>query len=404
MPYNALAGLKVLDLSRRLAGSFCAKTLALYGCEVVKVGPLTGDPTRSQNQNSQTESHDPLFLHLNSGKKSITLDLFSKRGKVVFLKLVKEFDVVVETFKPNYMDKIGIGNKKLRNVTPSLVQNSVTPFGQTGPYRDFEYTELPVFALTGAMHREGLPEKYPLKYGGEIAQYFAGSSAAAATISSLHDRLFHGEGEWIDISIQECMVGYPHQMARRAAYIYIGQPDPRSSPRTSASGPREPYAVGSFRCKDGFVSFLPLRSQMWPNLAKMIDREDLLENPKFDTQSKRSENYPELEKIFQSWLENKTRAEIFESVQQSGVRGAPILSSEEVFENEQFKHREFFHFINHPAGEKYKYTGDPFRLEGLKRTDLKPAPSLGQHTGEILNNYTDLVNDDIESLKRENVI
>ena len=398
MPYDVLSGIKVLDLSQRLAGSFCAKTLGLYGCEVVKVEPLAGDPIRSD------KTDNPLFLHLNSGKKSITLNLFSTKGKEIFLKLVKEFDVIVETFQPKYMDKIGLEHKEFKRVNPSLIQTSVTPFGQTGPYKDFEYTELTVFSTTGAMHREGLPGTYPLKYGGEIAQYFAGSSAAAATISSLYSRLFNGAGNWIDISIQECMAGHPHQMARRAAYIYSGQLDQRSSPRTSASGPREPYAIGSFRCKDGFVSFLPLGSRMWPNIAKMIDREDLVENPKFNTQPKRTEHYEELEKIFQSWLEDKTRAEIFDSVQKSGVPGAPILRSEEVLENEQFNHREFFQSVDAPTGEKYKYTGDPFRLTNSKRSNLKPAPSLGQHTEEVFNRYTDLLNEDIESLRSENVI
>ena len=408
MPYDVLSGLKVLDLSQRLAGSFCAKILGLYGCEVVKVEPLGGDPIRLSKNSFTDEPHEktdnPLFLHLNAGKKSITLDLNSTKGKGVFLKLVKGFDVIVETFQPNYMDKIGLEHNELTRVNPSLIQTSVTPFGQTGPYKNFEYTELTVFATTGAMHREGLPGKYPLKYGGEIAQYFAGSSAASATISSLYSRLFNGDGNWIDISIQECMAGHPHQMARRAAYIYSGQLDPRSSPRTSASGPREPYAIGSFRCKDGFVSFLPLGSRMWPNIAKMIDREDLIENPKFNTQPKRTEHYEELEAIFQSWLENRTRAEIFDSVQKSGVPGAPILRSEEVLENEQFRHREFFQTVDVPTGEKHKYTGDPFRLSNSERSDLKPAPLLGQHTEEVLTRYADISNEKVESLRSENII
>ena len=408
MPYDVLSGLKVLDLSQRLAGSFCAKILGSYGCEVVKVEPLVGDPIRLKNK-SFTKKHlekteTPLFLHLNAGKKSITLDVSSTKGKGVFLKLVKKFDVITETFQPNYMDKIGLGHNELRRVNPSLIQTSITPFGQTGPYKDFEYTELTIFSTTGAMHREGLPGKYPLKYGGEIAQYFAGSSAAAATVSSLYGRLFNGAGNWIDISIQECMAGHPHQMARRAAYIYSGQLDQRSSPRTSASGPREPYAIGSFRCKDGFVSFLPLGSRMWPNIAKMIDREDLVENPRYNTQPKRTEHYEELEEIFQSWLQNKTRAEIFDSVQKSGVPGAPILRSEEVLENEQFNHREFFQTITSSTGEKHKYTGDPFRLSNSKKSDLKPAPSLGQHTEKVLSTYINLTNDEIESLRSENII
>ena len=136
----------------------------------------------------------------------------------------------------------------------------------------------------------------------------------------------------------------------------------------------------------------------------MIDLEDLVENPRYNTQPKRTEHYEELEEIFQSWLQNKTRAEIFDSVQKSGVPGAPILRSEEVLENEQFNHREFFQTITSSTGNKHKYNGDPFRLSNSKRSDLNPAPSLSQHTEEVLSTYINLTNEEIESLRSENII
>ena len=195
---------------------------------------------------------------------------------------MKVSDVVIESQKPGHWEEKGLAYNQIKNINPSIIFTSVTPYGQTGPYKNFAYDELTLFAMTGAMNREGLPDREPLRYAGEIAQYFACNAAAAATASTLFKRTLTGEGDWLDISIQECMAGHPHQIGRRAPYIYAGEPDPRSQPRTSASGAREPYAVGTFRCKDGYFSFLPLGPRMWPNIAKMINREDLMTHPKYD--------------------------------------------------------------------------------------------------------------------------
>ena len=185
--------------------------------------------------------------------------------------------------------------------------------------------------MTGAMYREGLPDREPLRYSGEIAQYFAGNAAAAATTAALFKRTLTGHGDWLDISIQECMAGHPHQIGRRSPFIYAGEPDPRSQPRTSASGAREPYAVGTFRCKDGYFSFLPLGPRMWPNIAKMINREDLMADPKYNDTIKRSENREKLEAIFQAWVDDKTREEIFQAVQAAGVPRRPPQSAQSSF-------------------------------------------------------------------------
>ena len=134
------------------------------------------------------------------------------------------------------VEGLGIGYEKLSHSRPDIVMTSVTPFGQDGPYSQWDYTELTLFAMTGAMHREGLPNRYPLKYGGEIAQYFAGTTAAAVTMGALAGVALTGIGDWIDISILEAMAGHPHQIGRRAPFAYSGEDDLRVEPRTSAAG------------------------------------------------------------------------------------------------------------------------------------------------------------------------
>ena len=406
MPFGALEEIIVLDLSDRLAASFCAKTLGLYGCEVIKVESLKGDPLRQwtgPTQNHQV-GDSPTFLHLNAGKKSISMDLDSKKGQALLASLMEVSDVVIESQKPGHWDKNRLGYKQIKDINPSIIFTSITPYGQTGPYKDFEYDELTLFAMTGAMNREGLPDREPLRYAGEIAQYFAGNAAAAATASALFKRTLTGQGDWLDISIQECMAGHPHQIGRRAPYIYAGEPDPRSQPRTSASGAREPYAVGTFRCKDGYFSFLPLGPRMWPNIAKMINREDLMTHPKYDDTIKRSENKEELEAIFQTWLNDKTREEIFQAVQAAGVPGSPILQPEEVHENEQFIARGFFQNVTHPTGQTLRMTGDPFRLSNTSTSPIEPAPTLGQNTNQVLQSLLKISNEEIEIMTTEKII
>lgn len=404
MPYAALDGYLVLDLSGRLAGSFCAKMLGSYGCEIIKIEPLQGDPMRLWDhlEDQKRTDDSPLFLHLNSGKKSITLDLETYDGQQIFGTLAEKSDIIVETFNPGYMKSLGIDYRALVKDNPNLIMTSITPFGQSGRYSQHEYTELTIFAMSGAMHREGLPERYPLKYGAEVAQYYAGNIAAAATVSALHGSLQGHHGDWIDISIQECMAGHPHQIGRRAPYIYSGELDPRSQPRMSGAG--EPYAVGTFKCLDGHMSFLPLGPGMWPNIARMIGREDLLDDIKFNTADRRMMNRTELEEIFQDWLNKRTRKEIFKAVQEAGVPGSPILLSEEVIENEQFNARSYFTEVAHPVSGRLKYTGDPFRLTGTPVKNLFPAPALGQHTGDILRDHVGLGTKSIASLRAKSII
>ena len=185
--------------------------LADYGADVIKLElPSAPDFSREVGAFPEGAPHSEksaLYLHLNAGKRGITLDPSADEGRRMFTELAAQCDVVLESFRPGQMAQWGIGYHDLRDARGDLVMTSVTPYGQTGPRKDYEYTELTIFASGGAMHREGLPDREPLRYGAEIAQYFSGTTAAAATMIALFGVAMHGEGEWIDISMQECMAG-----------------------------------------------------------------------------------------------------------------------------------------------------------------------------------------------------
>ena len=401
MPQTALDSLRVLELTDGIAGPYCAKMLADYGAEVIVVeSPSPDAPAYPELDDAGRAA---LALHLNTNRKSVALDLESERGREILRALALRCDVIVESMMPGAAEGLGIGYHSLAEIRPDLVMTSVTPFGQDGPYSGWDYTELTVFAMSGAMYREGLPDRYPLKYGGEIAQYFAGTTAAAATMGALAGVALSGVGDWIDISIMECMAGHPHQIGRRAPFAYSGENDLRIEPRTSSAGGREPYAVGTFRCKDGYVSFLPLGPRMWPNIAQMIGRPELREDPRFLSPQDRTDNRVELEAIFQKWLDGKTRMEVFDAAQEAGIPGGPVLHALEATENEHFRAREYFVQMEHPDYGERHYTGLPFRLSDAPISKPSAAPRRGQHTAETLMELLGVSQEEVEALAAEGV-
>ena len=402
MPQVALNGIRVLELSDSIAASYCAKMFSDYGADVVRVD--SPDHPSMSTVNADNAERVALYLHLNANKRSVALDLESERGRGLLRDLALQCDAVVESMSPGVAEGLGIGYETLAAHRPDIVMTSVTPFGQTGPYSGWGYTELTIFAMTGAMNREGLPNRYPLKYGGEIAQYFAGTAAAAATISALTGAAFSGIGDWVDISIMEVMAGHPHQVGRRGPFAYSGELDRRTDPRTSSAGGREPYAVGTFRCKDGYVSFLPLGSRMWPNISRMIGQPELQEDPRFLTSEDRSQNRRELEEIFQSWLDAHTRMEVFDAAQRAGLPGGPVLHSHETVENEHFRSRGYFQDVVHPVYGHLWHTGLPVLLTDVQRTSSSPAPDTGADSREVLTEFVGLEESEIRELEDSGVV
>ena len=300
------------------------------------------------------------------------------------------------------VDGLGISYETLSADRPELVMTSITPFGQTGPYRNWSYSELTVFAMSGAMNREGLPGRPPLRYGGEIAQHFTGVAASAATMGALVGAVMTGVGDWIDISIFESMTGHPNQIARRAAYAYLGEDDRRVDHRTASGS--EQYAVGTFRCADGYLNFLPLGPRMWPYVAQLIGQPELTEDPRFLTPEDRIENRAELEGIFQAWLDGHTKYEVFAAAQDAGLPSGPVLEPAEIMDDEHFTQRGYFQTIDHPDFGTLSYPGLPFTLSDAPRSDSTPAPKRGQHNREVLTGLLGLCDEDISALSERGII
>ena len=408
MPFLALEGIRVIEVANGIAGSFCAKLLADYGADVIVVErPGSHDSTRDLGPTGDASRIEELALalHLNTNKRAVTLDLEDSAGADMFAGLVREGHVLIESYRPGRMDSLGLGYSALKTLRPELVMTSITPFGQTGPHKDYEFTELTIFAAGGAMHREAIPGREPVKYGGQAAQYFAGTAAAVVTMAASLQSYLGGQGQWIDISIQECMGGHPHQMGRRALFAYSGEQDPRGNPHTpSAEGGGEHYAAGTFRCMDGYVTVRPLGPRMWPSFARMIDKVELLDNPRYSSPDDRRERHQELEAIFQSWLDTHTREQAFTAAQEVGLPCAPVLTIDEVMANEQFLARNYFQEILHPEHGALTHTGLPFGLSEAQRIDARAAPHLGEHNEEVFGGILGIDGDERMRLKESGVI
>jgi crotonobetainyl-CoA:carnitine CoA-transferase CaiB-like acyl-CoA transferase len=404
MPDTALGDIKVLDLTHHIAGPYCTKLLADFGAEVIKVEPPgRGDPARHVGPFYQDEPHPDksgLFLHLNTNKLGITLNLKTPEGVRIFKGLLEDADVVVENFAPRVMPSLGLTYKYLAKVNPGVVMTSISNFGQTGPYRDFVATELTLYAMECHMAQTGLLDREPIYLGGAISQYLAGNTAALATMAGIMGARLQGEGQQIDISIVESWLGTGAGIASLTKYSYSGLVEKRAS------------ATGRiFPAKDGFVHFVaagagagPPPQREWGRLVKLLDRPELLDDERFATFGARSENVGELLELIRPWLTERTKFEITRLSQAERVFAAPLLTVDEVVNDPHNVARGFFEEVDHPATGPLRYPGAPAKMTETPRQTARAAPMLGQHNEEMYSGRLGYSKVDLARLREAGII
>lgn len=409
----ALAGLRVIELAEFIAGPYCTKLMSQYGAEVIKVEkPGSGDSARRTGPFPQDTPHperSALFLHLNTDKKGVTLDIQAPSGQEILRDLIRHSTVLVESYAPGTMASLGLGYQELKEINPSLVMTSITPFGQDGPYSDYEATELTLFAMGGAMLREGLPHREPLKYGGYMGNYFVGNVAAAGTMAAALNSLLSGQGEWIDVSILEALVGHTHQISRRLPYAYSEAAAPGQCRAASQEGvpgvpPSDGYARGTHRSKDGHVTFLPLGARMWPGIVDMMGMPELLEDPRFSTMEARREHRDDWDSIFLPWMLEHTSYEVFAAGQAAGLPVAPVLTPPQVMEDPHFRERQYFVELDHREAGRHTYPGVPFKLSRSPGRIEAAAPLLGEHNQQVFGELLGLSSQELSHLRSAGII
>ena len=383
-----LNGIRILDLTHGIAGPYCTKLLADYGADVIKIErPGSGDYARTMGPFPDDTPHPEksgLFLFLNTNKRGITLDLKSSDGIHAFKELVSETDIVVESFRPGVMESLGFGYDTLIKINPNIIMTSISNFGQTGPYKDYKASELILFAMGGKLGSSGLPDRYPVKAGGNHVQYQAGNNAAMATLFAWYGKQY-GEigGQHVDVSIFETqMASINGRLGSLVQYQYNGGLSKRTQPGSRG------YPMGYYKCKDGYVQVNGGGVRGWPLTVKMLGLPSLENDPRFappDGQLNPGSKEEFERTIWKPWLMERTANQVMEECQKYEIFAVAVSTVDQVMNNNpQFDFRGFFVDIDHPQAGKLRYPGAPIYNNNGWWQPLKPAPLLGEHNQAIL--------------------
>lgn len=398
-----LTNIKIIDLTQYVAGPYCTKLLADYGADVIKIEKSSGgDGARKIGPYYHDEidiEKSVLFLHLNTNKKGITLNLKTATGVKIFKQLISDADILIENFTPRVMPALGLDYETLTRVNPRLVMCSISNFGQTGPYRDYKASELVLFAMGLHMYHEGEPDRQPLKFPGYKAQYLAGTYAATVALAALFGAKSSGSGQHIDISIMECMMAPPEGAAwlMAEAFSHLGMG--RAGHRREGAFPQ-----GIYPCKDGYIFIYGIIPFFWPRIVTWMGMPELLNDSRFATPEARTLHHGDFDAIFIPWTLEHTRDEIFHSAQANRIPATPVYTINELIEDPQFRSRNSFVEIEHPIIGVAKYPNLPFKLPQVPSEFQLPAPSLGQHNIEIYCGRLGYSREDVQKLRERGVI
>lgn len=364
-----LNGIKILDLTRLLPFDYGSMLLADMGAEVIKVEePSEGDYMRWSPPLNKKESYS--FLLTNRNKKSITLNLKKEEGKKIFFRLVEKADVVFESFRPGVVKSLGIDYETLRGVNPQIIYCSCTGYGQTGPYSQRPGHDINYLGVSGVLGVIGRHAGSPIIPGIPIADMTAGVFCAVAICAALAGRFKSGEGQYIDVSMTDCIVSY--LMIHAAASF--GKTD-LPIPITGGS-----VCYECFGTKDGkFVSLGNIEDKFWFNFCDLIKREDLKEF-KFAKGKKQEDMLEEIRRLFQT----RTRKEWLDLFEGEEVCYGPVNDIEEVFCDRQIEHREMYFEIDHPIEGKIGQISFPIKFSNYSKMPQNPPPRFGEHTEDIL--------------------
>ena len=400
MSEQALSGIRVLDLTHYVSGPYFTRLLAGLGAEVVKIEhPEKGDGLRKQGpfagDDPSIEKSLP-FLFLNTGKKSVTLNLKTSSGVDIFKALVAKSDMVVENFEPRVMPSLGLEYETLSRLNPGIVMTSISNFGQDGPYRDYKASEIVEYALSGLMYITGEPYREPLKLGLEVAQLVAGQNALAPTLAAIYTRNMGGEGQHVDISIMEYCTGLLEFQI--ALYIHGRHISTRVGVANEKGHP-----WGLEPCRDGWI-VLATQGERFSYFAEKTGVPELMD-PKFRSARYRIENRDLLDALMMPWLIEKDKEALFHMVGGNipGCAAGMVLNTEEILKLEPLAHHKYFIEVDHPVAGKGIYPGAPFKMSKTPwRTGRSPL--LGEHNTSIYESLLGYTRKDLIELKQLGVI
>jgi CoA:oxalate CoA-transferase len=386
-----LHGLRVLDLTRVLAGPFCTMILADLGAEVIKIErPHSGDDSRAFGPFLGGES--AYFMSINRGKKSMTLDFKNPRAIEVFKRLVAGADILVENFKPGVMTRLGIGYEALAALNPRLIYAASSGFGQTGPYSSRPAYDLIIQGMGGLMSITGPDPKHPTKVGSSIADIFAGVFCAIGILAALQSRERTGKGQMVDVAMLDCMVAILENAIAR--FVAVGKdPEPIGNTHPSIA----PFTT--LETADGAMNIACGNDSLWQKFCALIKRPDLAADHRFATNPLRVQNLAELVPLLNEATRTRETKDWLEVLQAGDIPCGPINRISDVLSDPQVLARQMIAEIFHPTIGTLKVPGVPIKLSETPGCVAGPAPRLGEHTEQVLGELLGLTATEIDALR-----
>jgi crotonobetainyl-CoA:carnitine CoA-transferase CaiB-like acyl-CoA transferase len=371
-----LQGIRVLDLSRVLAGPYCTMVLGDLGAEVIKVEPPEGDETRGWGP-PFAGGESAYYLCVNRNKRDVVINLKTDEGKTVLRELAMQSDVLVENFRPGTLQKFGLDFETLHALNPKLIYCSITGFGQTGSMKDKPGYDFMIQASGGLMSITGEPEGEPMKTGVAVVDLFAGQNAIIAILAALQARTLGGEGQHLDIALFDSQLGWLANVASN--YLISGKLPKRHG---NAHANIVPYQ--SFQARDGWFAIAVGNDRQFARLCELLGKPELGVDEKFSTNSARVQNREEIIAILAGIFKTASVSEWLQKLDEAEIPCGPINNFEQVFSMPQVKEREMLVKMNHPTIGELPLVGSPLKMSATPVEYRLPPPLMGEHTEEIL--------------------
>lgn len=391
-----LDGVRILDLSRVLAGPYCTQFLGEMGAEVVKVEPPErGDDTRSWGPPFLDGGEGLYFMAANRNKRGIAMDLKTERGREIVRSLAGSADVLVENFRPGTLEDWALDHATLSATNPGLIHLSISGFGQTGRYRDRPGYDLLAQGMGGLMGLTGEPDGPPTKVGLPVADLNGGTWGIVAVLMALQSRHRTGRGQYLDVSLLEAQMAW-HTYAA-GTYLQLGHEFGRAGSAHPMVVPYQPYAAA-----DGWLIVTIGSEKLWHRFCEVLDL-DIARDPRFESNASRVRNRDELNAIIEPVLRGRSVEDWLEDFGAAGVPAGPINGMAELYEDPWVDEREQVVRMDHPTAGTYRGTGFPVKASDTQPEPTMPPPTLGQHTVEVLEELG-YDRQRIEALRRDGVV
>lgn len=390
-----LAGIRVVDLTRILAGPFASQILGDLGADVIKIEPPGGDETRGFAPFRAGESH--YFVSINRSKRGMVIDLKTPQGKEIVKRLAADADILIENYRPGVLDRLGLGYAALSAINPRLIYCAISGFGLTGPLRDRPSFDIVTQALTGVLSVNGAEGEPPVKLGLPMGDLVGGVFGPIGILAALVERQRTGQGRLIDVALYDGLLGMLGYLAQLA--LFTGR-DP------APVGTRHPNIApyGSYPTSDGQIIIACLTDGFWRSLCAAMGRRDLPDEPHFATMADRRRESAALDAIIEEFTRSRTTVEIQDVLDLHDVPNAPVLGIGAALSHPHSIAREMLVKTEHSALGALPVVGRPIKFANMTQPPLRPPPVLGEHSAEILRDWLGMSDGEIEALFRAKAV